>query len=141
MLIYNSISYYIIHIPNKIITFNWILLKKKRLTAIHREKVSLYESEDRLHAHTNRVCANKGGRYKRPAFTMLRVTFGAKAHFDDWLSVFVLMYSITMPLRPQIATTCYFCMVLLAIVVIFTVDNGAAKRKWLFMVNYLVIFI
>ncbi|XP_026820204.1 uncharacterized protein LOC113558832 [Rhopalosiphum maidis] len=38
------------------------------------------------------------------------------------------MYSITMPLRPQIATTCYFCMVLLAIVVIFTVDNGAAKR-------------
>ncbi|XP_025195492.1 uncharacterized protein LOC112594745 [Melanaphis sacchari] len=33
-----------------------------------------------------------------------------------------------MSLRPQIATTCYFCMVLLAIVVIFTVDNGAAKR-------------
>jgi len=87
------------------------------------------------------VCANKGGRYKRPAFTMLRVTFWAKAHFDDWLSVFVLMYSITMPLRPQIATRCYFCMVLLAIVVIFTVDNGAAKREWLvFIINNTICF-
>lgn len=139
MLIYNSISYYIIHIPNKIITCNWILLKKKKTHRYSPRKGFSVRERGSPTRHTNRVCANKGGRYKRPAFTMLRVTFGAKAHFDDWLSVFVLMYSIIMPLRPQIATTCYFCMVLLAIVVIFTVDNGAAKRKWLFMINNLII--
>jgi len=38
--------------------------------------------------------------------------------------------------RPRVASACRSCMVLLAIVVIFAADNGAAKREFLHRVGF-----